>query len=118
MIKGVTNLQLRAILRDRLAKLAESEDAPDPGPGKPSERSSALYELAFRRGTVRQLVELIVLAESDWNKPTNRSSENDVEYYKTLCERVIETEKRKLDNEWVRGTRKHHSMKREGRKSK
>lgn len=97
MIKGITNAQLRATLRERLVKLAVSEARPDPGPNKPSERSSQLFELAFRRGTVRQLVELIVLAEYDLKKPKENATHNDVRLFEAAYDKVIEEEMKKSD---------------------
>lgn len=97
MIKGVTHTQLRQVLRERLVKLAESEAKPDPGPGKPSERSSQLFELAFRRGTVRQLVELIVLAEYDIKKPKLKANHNDLRLFEAAYDQVIGQEKTRSD---------------------
>lgn len=65
MIKAVSLATLERRLKKRLAKLAEIEGEPDPGPTRPAERSNNLYLLAFRRGTVRQLCELILEAKGD-----------------------------------------------------
>jgi hypothetical protein len=106
MIKAITGSELRVALRERIELMKISEAKPDPGPHNSSERSSNLYELAFRRGTVRQISELIVLAEYGLSKPGKRANENDWTLYREACKEVVEEETRKLMRSYNRGSRK------------
>lgn len=73
--------ELYAMLSVRLMKLAEAEALPDPGPDEPSKRSSNLYLIAFRRGTVRELCELIGWATLTDPKVVEESGKETVEKY-------------------------------------
>jgi len=73
--------ELYTVLYERLVKLAEAEEMEDPGPDYPSRRTENIYLLAFRRGTVRQVCELIAWAECSDPKTIERASKKYIEDY-------------------------------------